>query len=347
MKKIYTIVLITFVALHAEAQITITQSNLPAIGWGYINATDSTYAAAISPGGASQSWNYASLLNLDQDSLLFQSATGTPYAAQFPGANLAAFDPQTGAYAYFTSSASGFYLNGGAGSQLPIALVYNPAQMFIPVPFTYNSTYSGYSRFQVDTVIGGVNTRIVQHTSVNILGDGWGSLVIPTGSHPNTLRAKTTLLRVDSIYINLGLGWTPLPGYTPTQTQTTNFKWMENGNGTLMLEIEADSLGQNATFSNYLVLFGIVGINEITNAQTIQTYPNPASNLVTFGFDDTMNSKTSLYIYDALGQQVEINDVTGLNSFTMSTSHLSNGVYSYMVQNEKGIQVKGKMVVAH
>jgi len=345
MKKIY-LLLFPLIPFFSSAQITINQSNLPVAGWGYINAVDSNYSAAITPGGASQAWNYATLQNLDQDSLLFINAAGTPYAGSFPGANLAGFDAQTGTYAYFTSGATGFYVNGAASATMN-PLIFNPTQIIIPVPFTYNSTYNGYSRLQIDTTISGDDYRFVQYISINILGDGWGSLVIPSGTHPNTLRIKTTKLETDSIYVNFGFGWIPLPGYTPLQTQTTNFKWLRNGNGTLMLEIEADSLGQFATQSNYLLLFLIVGIEENNPAISANPFPNPASDRVTFAFEKNGNEKRTLIISDVSGRAVEEYDVTQPDRFTMTTKHLQNGVYFYSVSGSEMKAATGKFIVAH
>ena len=65
MKKIYILLLILFPAI-ANSQITITQADLPNVGWGYINATDSNYTAAILPGGTAQSWNYSTLLKVQK-----------------------------------------------------------------------------------------------------------------------------------------------------------------------------------------------------------------------------------------------------------------------------------------
>src|SRR6185436_10942489 len=206
MKKIYFF-LIIILPLVSSAQITINQGDLPLPGWGYINATDSTYSAAIPPGGTNQSWNYATLQNLLQDSLLFISSAGTPYAGSFPNANLATYNPYNGNYGYFISNSTGFYLNGAASSATG-ALVNNPAQMFIPVPFTYNDTYSGYSRVQIDTTyiipfpVDTIAARIVIYTSINILADAYGSLITPSMNVTNTLRTKTTLLETDSVYID-------------------------------------------------------------------------------------------------------------------------------------------------
>ncbi|HKR04296.1 MAG TPA: T9SS type A sorting domain-containing protein [Bacteroidia bacterium] len=345
MKKIYFF-LIVFLPVIAAGQITITQSDLPNVGWGYINAVDPGYSAAIPAGGASQTWNYANLQNINQDSLLFQSSAGTPYAPMFPNANLATYNPNDSTYGYFISNSSGFFLNGGSVAQFNnFVAVYDPPQIFIPVPFTYNSTYSGYSRFAIDTTFGTDSARIILNTQISILADGYGSLILPNLTAPNTLRIKKTSLQTDSLWIKLPLiGWTLSP---PAITQSTEYLWLQNGGGTLLLDIDADSLGQTATQSSYRLFFAMVGINENHSPAAVSVFPNPAPDRVTFTFENNTGERSKLAIINQLGETVESYDVSRLNSFTMTTSHLPAGMYAYVTQTEKEIKAKGKFIVLH
>jgi type IX secretion system substrate protein len=348
MKKIYSL-LTVLLPLIAQGQITITQSDLPAAGWGYINAVDSNYTAAIPPGGAAQSWNYANLQNLSQDSLLFVNAAGTPYAGLFPSANLAAHDTT---YVYFTANSTGLYINGAqapGGVFNGSPLIYNPLQKMIPVPFTYNNTDNSFYRFVYQDSTSQIplsdSIRIIQHTDESIIADGYGSLTLPNGTHPNTLRIKTTKLETDSIFVhNTVTGWTNVLNL---QNQTTNFRWVQNGGGTLLLEITADSLGQNALSSSYLIFFGTVGINETGKPVSVNIYPNPASDKITFTFENDPGELSGLTIFNASGQAVESYDIPRNNPFSLSTSHLPEGLYSYLIKNAKGIHSKGKFVVIH
>ena len=105
--------------------------------------------------------------------------------------------------------------------------------------------------------------------------------------------------------------------------------------------------GVNATQSSYLLFFGILGINEISNPVAVSTYPNPTSDKVTFAFENNLNEPSNLTIDNESGQAVESYNVTRLKSFTMTTSHLPDGMYSYIVRNEKGIKARGKFIVMH
>jgi hypothetical protein len=271
---------------------------------------------------------------------------GTPFAGMFPNANLATYNPIDSSYGYFISNSSGLYLNGGSLAQYNgFVAVYNPPQVIIHVPFTYNSTHASYFRLEIDTVVGGDSARIILNTSVNLHGDGYGSLILPSLTAPNTLRIKKTSLETDSFWLKLPiLGWTLSP---PTQHQTTEFLWVRNGGGTLLLDINADSTGQTANQSSYQLFFGVLGINENSKPTAVSVYPNPAPDQVTFTFENGLSKKSRLYIINQFGQTVESYDVTRLNDFTLSTRHLSGGMYSYFVQNDKEISTKGKFIVAH
>ncbi len=346
MKRLFTLLLAAQCGTLASGQITIMQSDLPQVGWGFIQGVDTAYNAAVPPGGANQNWNYASLQVNQQDSLLFLSATGTPYASQFPIANLAGNNPQTGFWAYFLSNASGFYINGAYDGGFGIEL--DPMQMLIPVPFTYQDTYTGYFRFQIDTTFtippNTYPARIVQYTFNDIEADGYGSLTLPNGTFNNTLRLKTTTLQIDSIYVDLGLGLQPLPGYVPTQTQQTNFKWLQNGGGTLLLELEADSLGQTADRSNFLLQFVIVGMHGHAEGKAIPAYPNPAVDEVILGF---AHGTTYVSVFDHSGSLVKSSRYSAGQTLALPVGKLRAGGYHYLVQPEAGKPRSGKFVVVH
>jgi hypothetical protein len=351
MKKIYTLLISVLPIATIAQSITVTTNDLPVVGNYYINAADSTYTAPIPAGGSSQSWNYATLQNLMQDTLGFISPSSTPYAGLFPLSNLAAHDPTSGTYIYFISDATGFYLNG-AQSPLGIfngfPLVYNPAEIYVPVPFTYNDTHNSFFRFVYSDTISGIpsvdSIRIIRHTNSNILADGYGSLTLPNGLHPNTLRIKNTMHEFDSIQTHSTiLGWIP---FLSTQSQTTNYRWLQNGGGSLILEINADSLGQTATSSSYLLTYGAVGINEIkAGVSDIVVYPNPAAAFVSFSFDKTTGKEAQLTIRNTLGEIVELYDAGKLNQLTIATNHLKNGIYFYTIADEKGKVSRGKFIV--
>lgn len=338
--------------LQSISQITITQSDLPVVGTYYINATDSNYVAPIPAGGAAQSWNYSSLLNNVQDTLGFISSVGTPYASNFPLSNLAGFDATTNAWIYFISNSSGFYVNGGYSTAFfgGIVLKYNPAQLIVPAPFTYNDTRISNYRFEYADTTSLVPTadsvKYIINGTINMIGDGYGALTLPNANYPNTLRIKSTTVQSDTIQVKFPfIGWST---FSTSQTQSTNYRWVKNGTASnaLLLEIAADSAGQTSNTSSYLLNSGVVAVNnEVKNESKTTAYPTPAKDFITFSFNIRLNNDAVLVIYNAQGQKVKQINVGNLDIFTISVNLFVNGVYFYNVVSTNGLEDKGRFVV--
>lgn len=338
-----------FIPVFTFGQITITQSDLPGVGSFYLNATDSFYNAAILPGGAAQNWNYSTLQNVVQDTLGFISPVGTPYTGLFPTANLAAHD--TTAYVYFTASATGFYING---AQVPGGvfnghpLIYNPAQKLVPAPFTYLDTDNNFYRFiYSDTTTQYPLTdsvRIVRHVAQTMTCDGYGSLTLPNGVHPNTIRIKTIIVENDSIFAHNTItgSWLNL---TNLSNQTSNFRWLQNGSGSLLLSIDADSAATTGTTSSYLLLYGVVGINQLSETENCIAYPCPANDHLQLDFGRVLNAPSQVRIINVIGQEMGQYDVSNLKGLNLNTSSFPNGIYFYTITCGKDKYTTGSFQV--
>ena len=352
MKKIYfSICLFVSTAAVSDAQITVTQADLPVVGLAFTTAVDTNYVSVIPAGGAGQTWNYSGLLNFDQDTVGFIPAAGTPFAAQFPTANLATYSPSTANYAYFTSNSSGFYQNGVTDSAITGGvLAYNPANLFIPVPFTYNDTRTSNARAEILASItdstGTVNVRITHNVESNFLCDGWGTLQLPNATHNNTLRVRVTEQAIDSLFIDLtGLGFYIFFG---ADTSTTiNYRWIGNGPAAYLLGIEADSLGTSSVSSEYLLNYIVLGTQNIgADLNRVQTYPSPAADRVHFKWNSNLNP-TGLVVSDATGRVVMNAEMRGMSTLDVPVSGMANGIYYYQLKLDNGTMEKGKFMVAH
>ena len=353
MKKIYlAFSFLVSTAAVSVAQITVTQSDLPVSGLAFTTALDDNYVAPIPAGGASQTWNYAGLLNVDQDTVGFMPAAGTPFAAQFPTANLATYSANSGSYSYFTSGSSGFYQNGISDTSITGGvLAYNPANLFIPVPFTYNSTRTSTARAVVlativDSTVGTINVRITHNIESDFLCDGWGTLILPNATHNNTLRVRVTEHTTDSLFIDLtGLGFYTFFG---EDTSTTiSYRWVGNGPAAYLLGIETDSLGTTSVSSEYLLNYIVLGTSNIaSDLNQVQVYPSPASDQVHFKWNNNLNP-TGLVLLDALGREVVNAEMRGMSTLDVPVSGLANGIYYYQLKLDNGTIEKGKFMVAH
>jgi len=343
MKKLY-LILFTFISSVSIAQ-TIVQSDLPFAGLGWASGVDSNYSAAITPGGTGQSWDYSGLQTDYVDTSGFANAAGTPYAGNFPSANLAAFDQSTGDWSYFTNSSTGFYVNGFVTGGAPFVL--SPPQMYIPVPFSYGDAQTNISRVEIDTVLGGFPAKIIINFHADFNADGSGSLITPTTTYSSTLRVKETTLETDSLLID----YTMTGNYTlisAQQYQTSNYRWYTHGGtANYILGIDADSLGTTATRSDFIMQWAMLGTNDLTASSTIKVFPDPATDYITINTSNT--SIESLEIYNIVGEEVQLpggNISFGTNDIKLDVNELKPGIYFYSVHTGNNI-IQGKFSVQH
>lgn len=340
MKKVY-LTLLMLIPFLGKSQ-TITTADLPTAGLAWITGNDSTYVQPIASGGTGQIWNYSGLQNLENDTIGFINASGTPYYALFPGSNLAGYDRTSDTYSYFTTNSSGMYINGIANAST--VLSYNTSQLYIPVPFSYGDVRDTYSRIQIDTVYSGNNVRLIIRTNSTFEADGTGDLTLPSGQFNGVLRVKETALTFDSLLMDVGGGiYIPLSN---SASQVTRFSYLKPGNAVaLLLQIEADSLGQYSTSSSYFTGTFVSGIFNSPKTTSVSTYPNPASSTVNMDLT-SLNDLSSIEIFDLKGNKVMTVEPSknGITSF--STSELANGLYHFSVKG-KNVNYSGNIQIQH
>ena len=343
MKKIYSFI-ICLLPLMAAAQITLTQSDLPYAGVAWTSAVNNSYSAAIPAGGANQSWDYSTLLNVNVDTTLFLPVGG-PQASMFPSANCATYDPSNGQWQYFLSNSSGFYFMGGNYSGF--FLVLSPPWQYFSVPFTYNNTSNTIARTVIDTVYSTYPARFIYNVHNNILADGWGSLTLPTGTYPNTLRQKTTTYTSDTILVDLTHSGTYVY-YNSSTTKGVSYQWLRNGTpgSTLLLTMDADTAGTTAKNSSYYLNSIILSAgNSVSDNKNLAVYPNPASSTVHFNLEGSKGEHAFIKVYNSLGEEVMSYEMNGISYYDLPVNRLANGIYYYSLITDSEKQT-GKFNVA-
>ena len=95
--------------------------------------------------------------------------------------------------------------------------------------------------------------------------------------------------------------------------------------------------------------FPASGINEIKTGNNIQTYPNPASDVEYFKFDDNLDiQKGEMQFYDALGRKVlDIQDIDShtSNAFVANVRGLADGCYAYRLISNGNTVGSGKIMI--
>lgn len=338
--------------LFSVSQITINTTQLPYPGLAYIMVSDTLLNTPVPPGGTNQSWDFSSLNNDGQDTSAYISAAGTPFISDFPTSNLASHSPQDSAFVYMTTNTNGFYIDGtrlyGDTSALPLPInkiVFNPAFLVIPTPFTYGNTRNSSYRFQLDFSFQGTPARLISNTQQVFEGDGYGSLQLPNASYPNTLRIKNTQTSFDSLLLDAtGLGFYVL--VNSSSSQSTLYQWLRAAQPAVLLTITADSLGLTAESADFFEGTAVTGISSIDANQPaiVRVYPNPASEYVFVSLPEAGTPSDFLQIFDMTGRMLTEKPLEGLNQYGFEVTSLSEGVYTWNIPSRNA---SGRLVIKH
>jgi len=80
---------------------------------------------------------------------------------------------------------------------------------------------------------------------------------------------------------------------------------------------------------------GGVGINEPSVGENVvRIYPNPATNIITINIENSINDASTLYIYNALGDLVKIENIKQ-NQPQFNIADLCNGIYMVIVKSQE------------
>lgn len=183
MKHLITLLIAASIGLFAEAQPTLTlATNAPTAGTGY-TLNYGAWASA-GPGGTNFTWDLSTLTADSSLSVQYAAVAGTPNGAQFPTATVAEVNDVV--TQYYRVAADGIHFAGSDDGESII--VHNPQGIYLPFPCTIGDNWSSPQNATF-TSEGMTVTR-----TGNFSGgaDGYGTLVMPSGSIPNVLRVHWT-----------------------------------------------------------------------------------------------------------------------------------------------------------
>jgi hypothetical protein len=315
MKTIFpsSLLFVLFLVVHsAIAQPTITSANMYAAGDILIMQNADTVGVDEGPSGANQTWDFSSLNN--QGSATAQNvllASGTPYFSSFPAADLAT-DVGGGNYSYL-DIAGGDLLQLGFGST-DLTIAYTDPQKYLAFPFTYNTSFSDNIAGSYE-VSGLVTTRT---GTVSFLADGYGTLILPTGTYNNVLRVKYVQNIADVISIG--------PVDITTTTITSTYFWMVPGNKNSLMNIShitVSSTGSTVHANNVFYYPGVVSTEDFEIGMVkMQLIPNPAEKQVFL----------NAYVKEPGSRKVSVVNVLGQTVKTVESADLAAGVYQGKIE---------------
>ena len=333
MKKLLLIIFLFPLFIQAQ---TIQGSAFPAIGSIYtLDLADTTGVPNGNP-GASQTWNYASLISTAKtqvDSFLMPSAT--PYGGTFPTAQIAVHQvaPNTDYYVYYHDDGSEYQRIGNV--QPDVVIYSNPANEF-PYPVSYGSGFNDTYYSTYTNVSSGFTVDMAGTTA--LIADGAGTLILPSGTYSNILRVKGTRDEHDTIFSIPTVYYHILVTYYDYYQAFLYYPLLS-----ITITDAIPSFGPAIHTKTVGFRSGTDGIHETISAiSTITVSPNPsATGIFQFRLNNN-NEKIS---------KIEVSDITGkvvcsvTNSNEVNLSERSKGIYFYHLQTINGDIVTGKIMM--
>jgi len=340
--KAITITVLAFIfGSAANAQITITESDMPVAGNAYYTVYDST-ATAVTPGGSGpgQTWDLSAIANQYVDTEYCLTAASTPYAALFPTANLVLniHQPFSVLYQYYNLSSGSMATSGsivvpGATTE---TFTDSPAMRSMTFPLTYLSTWGGTSRsvFKLASAGTGFDSmKIISWVTYTDTVDAWGTVITPAGSW-NSLRLKQLSIAAEDSFFQYSTdsnAWAFIDAEATTGLPTGNYSWYANSEG-----IAVASIGYNVSHASYLQT-ATSGIKNISLYNQVNVYPNPGNGKMTIKL--VGSGYNAVGLYDMLGRQVYAQNVNAMQSdllLEINESNLPGGVYLLQIDNKSG-----------
>jgi hypothetical protein len=335
----------------------------------------------LSQVGSGLTWNFQGL-DADEKDTLYFLAPNAQEMIDFPSANII-MESNIGRIAFDRDVNNGLYLYGTNMSfgGVNVSLNYSPAQRTLLANNVLGSMDSTMSLIDekvyvgIDTMIATCHIQIdsieIKRSSMYRLHfDATGELRLPTDTFPTTLRAVSSEVTLDSIFIycpngispltcfgmSAPVGWSLAPdllisfsglGSSAVSMDTTNAAtWYTADASSPILIVDfvydpgfTDTSFISARFAS--APNADIGFEEF-NPINLKIFPNPTSSILMLQSDVNLNNSTML-IYNLQGQQVKAIALNGSN--IVDVSALCNGTYFYQLMNDTKLLHRGKFII--
>ncbi len=363
MKNIYILLLILVnVNLITFSQITVTSTDMPSTG-NMINKSVALTTGAIdyTLTGANYTWNFSSLIPVNQIIDTFVTVLSTPiyyYPTFILSANQALKQPNislgaaqlSNVYNFYNNSSSSYGLIGYAAqvNAIPIPLKYNNADRIFKFPLNFGNVDSSSSAASITVpTLGFFSETKTRKNTV----DGWGTLTTPYGTFP-VLRIKSIIYQKDSISSDS----IPIP--LPAMVRNIiEYKWVGKNNGIPLLEITETTIGIMPAFTttiNYIDSvrnLNPIGVEKLVpTTESIKIFPNPASNQYTISYTLNKTAEVDIRLFDLTGKEIKIIEKgfkekgSNQQTYNVLNEKLIKGIYFIKFQFDKTNYTK-KLVI--
>ena len=350
MKKILLLAFTAF-CFGAKSQITITSTNMPAVGdtCRLSIASIGSWPANFATGGPNVTWPMDSLKATNQMMRNFVTAfsvnpfffTSSSAEKTADSLNLLIVNFTNIYTIYKKNGTSSFNVNGTSMSYagFPIPNTYSDPDELYKFPLTYLKHDSSTFKYSTPTttLFPAYKKQGYRITDV----DGWGSLSTPFGN-VQCLRVVTTQYSQDSITGSINTGSLTIPLNIGFPNYARKYQWLTltehvpyvEVSGTLIFGV---FIPTQVKYRDYKRNF--VGIEEAEKNISFNIFPNPATNVLMINIPQS--KPLTLEIYDALGKLVikqELNNPSEQNLHAIIVEQLSTGNYNGKLFNGKAVQ---------
>lgn len=356
---LFLIAALTF-AHTSQAQPTITSSDIMSLIGTTPRSIESDTSGSITvnvgSAGASQNWDFsAQTIDGVNAAIEFLTATGTPFASDFPTANFVQkleFGQESTLYTYHEVTSDAF-------SQLGIGIVStDPDTSFImersndvaPLPLEFEDTWTATT---TDTTDIGSGFVTVNNSTTNNTVDGWGNVQLPVGEFA-CLRIREESEMLSETLMDGSI-------VSSDTTRDISYAWI-SPQEFLLVSISSQPGETDPNFTE------AASISRLTDTGTsvdesreqlpesltlLQNYPNPFNPETVIPFQLSTRTPVEVTVYNLLGQKVRtlVDEVRSAGEHRVKWNgragdgqQVPGGVYLYRLRTDTGVETR-KMIL--
>ncbi len=315
--------------------------------------------SGITPGsgGANQTWNFSSFQpDGNVEYLSFFEAESAPHVSYYPLATLATLRELSNGnilWNYYMESAEALVLLGSVSgyttSNNTTRYDFPNSQIAYSFPASIGSIHSDNYRKYANESMGLGATAYYESGVSSYEVDGYGTLIIGSGTYQNCLRIKRHRTIIDSTFNTMPFG---PPSLSIKYTTGTHYEWLsfESGFAVPVWSIEVDTLSFPGFPPNYQlrVTHAEVGLPSSVNAaqfnNSLVLYPNPASEKIMV----LLPEDAHVSVIDICGRLLQLRNCSASGEAlpVIDVSDLPNGTYIIKAEG-KSYSAAGRIMVAH
>ncbi len=347
----------------ASAQITITSGDLLGlIGKSQAFDYDTTGSVSVNVGaaGANQTWDFRNIvLQADRVINQFASPQATPFAAQYPQANLAQkttmpSQPGVEYYLYLQVAAANLQTLGSGFVTPDTAIAdFAGSSDLAPLPLQFGLTWNTVASDTLgDPATFGTITKSTTNNSV----DAWGRVRLPVGDF-DCLRIRANSQVISLTYFGGVL-------FLADTTVSIDYSWVSRGNFFVAQATSQDgetnpNFTNASSFGRLASLTTAVAENAGNSSQPAsfelaQNFPNPFNPETTISFRMERPAFAELEIYNLKGERIRTLVSTSLPAGTHVVrwngtddrgTRLASGVYTYRLKAGEVVKARTMLLL--